>query len=499
LLDVSDNRTDCQITSDAVNQETLNEIVDELNELLPGQYVGKIFQLSSLSLAIDFGLKENGYLFISIEPAQPRLYLIRRTGRELEKSSIPLSSFGQFMRVTLGGGSLLSLEKDESERVVRLSFAVPSDLGDTDVRVLIAQLTGRSANLFLLDATGQIRQAWRNPQGEGQQPGGLYRPPRSPTRSQALKKSSSFSHPDSATISEALDKHYRSLAVKHEFDSLAANLRARLRKEIAKRTKLQENLKNDLAAHGDPDEHKRLGDLLLANIGNAKRVGSRVSLTDYYAENTPTVEVEIDENASLQDAAGESFARYTKAKRAIEEIGARLVQLDRELAELAQKRGKLEAAIASRDPATLVEFDEPKARPSSDRKKQKASLTLPGMRRYHSSDGYEVLVGRTARDNDQLTFRVARPNDLWLHAADYPGSHVIVRNSSRNEIPQRTVIEAAQLAAKFSQASKDSKVMIHYTRRKFLMKPKGAAAGLVRLSTFKSITVEPGENIERIK
>ena len=119
------------------------------------------------------------------------------------------------------------------------------------------------------------------------------------------------------------------------------------------------------------------------------------------------------------------------------------------------------------------------------------------MRRYRSSDGYEVLVGRTARDNDALTFRVARPNDLWLHAGDYPGSHVIVRNSSRSDIPHRTIIEAAQLAAKFSQAGRDSKVTIHYTRRKFLTKPKGAAPGLVRMSSFKTITVKPGESLER--
>ena len=120
------------------------------------------------------------------------------------------------------------------------------------------------------------------------------------------------------------------------------------------------------------------------------------------------------------------------------------------------------------------------------------------MRHYRSSDGYEVIVGRAARDNDTLTFRVARPNDLWLHAGDYPGSHVVVRNSSRKDIPHRTIIEAAQLAAKFSQAGEDSKVTVHYTHRKFLSKPKGAAPGLVRMSTFRSITVAPGENIERM-
>jgi predicted ribosome quality control (RQC) complex YloA/Tae2 family protein len=489
-----------------VHQETLKEIVAELAELLPGRFLGKFFQLSAFSLALDFGLKDDGYLFISIEPAAPRVYLIKRSVRELGKAAAPLSAFAQSLRANLGGGNVASVTKDQAERVVRISFAVVDELGDSRHFDLVAQLTGRSANLFLINSAGTIIHAWRTPRGEGQQPGEQYRPPplqakTSPVTAVANRVSAAarLTRGESASISAAADKHYQALEAAHEFDSLAGSLVAKLRKEIARRKKLQANLEKDLLAHGNPEGHKRLGDLLLANIANAKRVGNRVSIIDYYAEGTPTIEIEIDENASLQEAAGESFSRYSKAKRAVEEIGTRLVQLKRELQEFDEKRLRLEAAIARRDVAAIAEFEEPKDKPSRDRKKQKASLTIPGMRRYLSSDGYEVLVGRTARDNDQLTFRVARPNDLWLHAGDYPGSHVIVRNSSRSDIPHRTIIEAAQLAAKFSQASKDSKVAIHYTRRKFLSKPKGAAPGLVRMSSFKTITVEPGENIERIR
>jgi len=489
-----------------VHQETLKEIVAELAELLPGHFLGKIFQLSAFSLAIDFGLKAEGYLFISIEAAAPRLYLIKRSVRELEKAAAPLSGFAQALRANLGGGNVISITKDQAERVVRVSLSVVDELGDSRDFDLVAQLTGRSANLFLINSAGTIIHAWRTPRGEGQQPGEQYRPPTLqamtiPATSVATPVSAAtrLIRGESASISAAADKHYRALEVVHEFDSLAGNLVARVRKEIAKRKKLQANLEKDLLAHGNPEGHKRLGDLLLANIANAKRVGNRVTLIDYYAEGTPLLVMEIDENTSLQEAASESFSRYSKAKRAVEEIGTRRAQLERELGQFDEKRLRLEAAIARRDAAAIAEFEEPKDKPSRPLKKQKASLTIPGMRRYLSSDGYEVLVGRTARDNDQLTFRVARPNDLWLHAGDYPGSHVIVRNSSRSDIPHRTIIEAAQLAAKFSQASKDSKVAIHYTRRKFLSKPKGAAPGLVRMSSFKSITVEPGENLKRIK
>ncbi len=479
-----------------VHQDTLKEIVEELDGLLRDRFLGKIFQLSASSLAIDFGLKGDGYLFLSTEPSSPRLYLIKRSTRELEKGSVSLSHFAQALRATLGGGKLISIVKDEAERVVRISFSVADELGDYETRVLVAQLTGRSANIFLLDSSGHVTQALRAPRGEGQQMGGPYRPPA--LQAKTLSEEPRITRANFPTLSAAADDHYRHLEAEQAFDRQAASLLGNLRKEISRREKLKANLKKDLAAHGNPDQHKRLGDLLLANIATAERDGNRVKLRDYYAEDVPTIEVELDEDTSLQDAAGESFSRYSKSKRAIEEIATRLIQVDREKEEFEQKRIMLEKAIADRDGTALLTLEERKEKATPARKKQKASTTLAGLRRYRSSDGYEVLVGRSARDNDQLTFRVARPNDLWLHAGDYPGSHVIVRNTSRSEVPHRTIIEAAQLAAKFSQASKDSRVTIHYTQRKFLTKPKGAAAGLVRMSSFRSITVEPGETMERL-
>ena len=165
---------------------------------------------------------------------------------------------------------------------------------------------------------------------------------------------------------------------------------------------------------------------------------------------------------------------------------------------LEQHLQRLDQIIESRDEAALNGFEKPPPTPKVSAKKTAKPEKIPGVRRYLSTDGYEILVGRAAHDNDNLTFRVAQPNDLWMHTGDYPGSHVVVRNPTRREIPQRTIIEAAQLAGRFSQASEDSKVVVHYTERKFLSKPRGAAPGLVRLSRFRSITVEPKESIPRL-
>jgi predicted ribosome quality control (RQC) complex YloA/Tae2 family protein len=298
--------------------------------------------------------------------------------------------------------------------------------------------------------------------------------------------------------SAQLDEHFVALDAAKAFDTKVKAMRARVTKSIRQQRTLRENLQNDLVRHGDPQVHKRHGDLLLANIATAVREGNKVRITDYYAEGAPSIEIEVNENRSLQDEAAARFRQYTKAKHAADEIAERLKQIDRETGNLERRLERLDTIIQSRDEAALETFEKPAPAPKVTPKKTGKPEKISGVRRYLSTDGYEILVGRAARDNDNLTFRVAQPNDLWMHTGDYPGSHVVVRNPTRKEIPQRTIIEAAQLAGKFSQASADAKVVVHYTERKFLSKPKGAAPGLVRLSRFRSITVEPKEAVPRL-
>ncbi|HEY2963081.1 MAG TPA: NFACT RNA binding domain-containing protein [Pyrinomonadaceae bacterium] len=457
-----------------MHPQLLQRIVEELRTNLTGRYLGKIFQLSPASFAFDFGLRGE-FLFVSVDPASPRMYLIRRRARELDKQSQPLNHFGQVLREKLSGRKIVDIEKEPADRIVRLKF---------DTLTLVAQLTGRTADLFLLDESNQIEAVLRT------RIQGIYQPP--PSMIQISVETDL--PPASDSPSAAADVYFSALEQAKEFDARANSVRSQIQKAIRQKRKLKENLEQDLAGHGNPEEHKRIGDLLLANVSTAKRTGRRVTITDYYAEGAPPIMIDVDENRSLQDEAAERFRQYGKAKRAREEIAARMVQIDSEIAQLNARLQEILSIISERDETALAPFIEAKPAP----KKAPKQIKIPGVRRYVSSDGYEVLVGRAARDNDNLTFKIAQPNDMWLHAGDYPGSHVVIRNPTRKEIPHRTIIEAAQLAGCFSQASEDSKVVIHYTSRKFLSKPKGAAPGLVRLSRFRSITVEPKEAISRI-
>ncbi len=479
------------VTTSVMNDETIKAIVEEIRPQLTGRLMGKVFQLSRTSLAIDFRFSDSRYLFISVDPGlAPRLYLITRRVRDLEKQSMQPTHFLLSLRKHLSGAELSAVLKDEGDRIVRFIFRGRDALGDARERVLVAQLTGRAANLLLLDEKGFIVDTLRAVRGEGQEEGELYR---APEPSGARTSKGAIERGSFSSLSEAADNYYLELEARRVFDARAARERSRLNKEIGQRLKLKSRLEDDLRAHGDAEEHKRIGDLLLANLSTAERRGSFVTITDYYSEDAARIEVEADEHSSLQEEAARRFARYTKARRAGREIATRLETIENELKLLEAQRDELEAIVLARDAEGLSIFaGEPageEGRAKGDKKRKDESI--PGVRRHLSSDGYEILVGRAARDNDHLTFRIARPSDLWLHAADYPGSHVIIRNPTRAPIPHRTIIEAAQLAAHFSQARNDTKVTVHYTERKFLSKPKGSAPGLVRLSSFRSITVEP--------
>ena len=480
-----------------MDDQSIIRVVAEIAPLLPGHAPGKIFQLGPLTLVIDFRLRD-GYLLISAEPNLPRIHLIKRRVRDLEKTSVGLSQFAQALRKELSNTTLSSIEKDSDDRIVRFQFAGENELGESQQRDLIAQLTGRAANLFLLDDEGIISQGARPTDGAGQRPGEEYQRPAS-ARAVRERKRDLHDLIESGrygSASEAADAFYTSLLSAQVFDAKAAAARAGLHKKISRQKKLLKQLQNDLASHADAAEQKHIGDLLLANVSTAKRKGGRVKLIDYFTAGAPSIEVELDENSTLPQEAARRFKLYSRSKRAVTQITSRITMAQSELAALDAQQAEFEKLVAARNelsepPALAGLLSVPPALAGGP--KRKPEKKIPGTRRYLSSDGFQILVGRAARDNDHLSFKVARPNDLWLHAADYPGSHVIVRNSTRKDIPHRTVIEAAQLAAYFSQANKDPKVDVHYTPRKFISKPKGSAPGLVRMSRFKNITVAPKE------
>jgi predicted ribosome quality control (RQC) complex YloA/Tae2 family protein len=474
-----------------VNNETLEQIRRELESFLVGQKFGKIFPLSRLTMAIDFRLPDSQFLFISVESAAPRLFLIKRRLRDLEKQSGNPHPLVLFLKKRLANAYLEAVEKIAGERILIFRLSAETELGETEKYSLAAQLTGRSANLFLLDKNGFILDKLRETFGPGQEVGGSYAAPVRDGEKRRKGAEESFPIGDFQTLSEALDNFYLEKETEKQFQNRAKAAENKIKQELAKREKLGRKLNHDLENHGDAEKWKRSGDLILANLADAVMVDGKLLVVDYFDENVPTVEIEMDENDSLTQTAEKFFRRYTKARNAKEEISKRLAVLEAEISVLKSQKAEIERAIAERDENFLDEFLGDKIDAAPKKKKDKQTDNFSGARRFVSSDDFEILVGKASKDNDFLTFRIAKSLDLWLHAADYPGSHVVVRNPNRKEIPNRTLLEAAQLAAFYSHARQQPKVAVHYTPKKHVNKPKGAAFGLVSLSSFKTILVEP--------
>ncbi|HEX8190778.1 MAG TPA: NFACT family protein, partial [Pyrinomonadaceae bacterium] len=233
-----------------MNEQLIGEVLEELRPALSGRPWGKVFQLSPNTLAVDFRAGDGRYLLLSADPARPRLHLIGRTVRELERASLPPSPFALFLRKALGGATLRALTKDEGERVVRFRFSVPDAVGEEGEATLVAQLTGRSANLFLLDERGRVRIALRTTRGEGQNEGEVYAPPGSGRGAAPREVGQKTKHggPDiarggAASLSEALDRHYLQQEAERAFAARASASAARLRQQVANLRKLRDNLR----------------------------------------------------------------------------------------------------------------------------------------------------------------------------------------------------------------------------------------------------------------
>jgi len=221
----------------------------------------------------------------------------------------------------------------------------------------------------------------------------------------------------------------------------------------------------------------------------------KADVTDYYGDTPAPLRIELDSAITLRENIDKLFKRHHKAGRGRSIVEKQLGDVRSRKAMIGEQTRRLDA-IRDWDTwlAMANRIQKEKESPSSEK-----SQFVSSRKRFRSVvvDGREILVGRSSRENDELTFQTATPDDFWLHAGDYSGSHVVIRNPQREkEPPENVLTKAAQLAAYFSQARNSSKVEVHYTRRKHVSKPRKAKPGLVRLLEFKSIAVEPRNWLE---
>lgn len=561
----------------------LTAVLDEIREKAVGARVEKIHQPSRDVILLHLRCQEGRQkLLINPNPAAPRLHL---TTASPENPAEP-PMFCMLLRKHLSGARLVSVSQPPMERCASFIFDSTDEMGYPVEKKLVAELMGRTCNLYLLGPDDRIidclrrvgldessrRQAlpglyYQSPEAVAKQNPALFtqedftsllEKPGADVLSDRLmdtlgglsplicREAALFAAGDTDARVEGLDaagtgeklylffrehllhpapyvyslpdgtpkqfafcpiRQYGSCRQAESFselldhfytlrDSKAAMLQKsqsvrktvnNLCQRITKKMAVQEK---ELEATFDRERTRQLGDIVTANLHRISRGQKELEAEDFYDENMSLIRIPLSVTLSPQQNAAKFYKDYTRKKNAEKELTNQLemgkVELDylrSVLEELsrAQTEGELEEIRQELQAGGYLKAD-------SGKKRMRQAKSAP--MRFESTDGFPIYVGRNNRQNEELTFKSARKDDIWCHASKVHGSHVIIACGGQTP-PDDTVTQAAQLAAYYSETKGGQNIPVDVTEVRQVKKLPGGKTGMVIYHTYRTAIVNP--------
>lgn len=297
------------------------------------------------------------------------------------------------------------------------------------------------------------------------------------------------------TASELLDYFYserdraaRTKQRANDLFKLLMNLTERTSRRIAAQ-------REELAACADKDKAKLYGDLISANMYRIQKGDSSATVENFYDESCPNITIELDVRKTPAQNAQHYYSEYKKSVTAEEKLAVQIQKGEEELQYLESVFDSLTRASSENDIIQLrlelreqgyIRYAGGKAKPPK---------ALPPIE-YKSSDGFSILVGRNNKQNDQLSLKFAEKSDIWLHTQLITGSHVLILTDGATP-PDKTIEEAAIIAAVNSSGRNSGLVPVDYCLAKFVKKPAGAKPGKVIFTNYKTAFVKPDAELEQ--
>ena len=564
----------------------LSAVLSEIRALGDAR-VEKIHQPSRDAVILHLRGRENrAKLLINPNPAAPRLHL---TAANPENPPEP-PMFCMLLRKHLMGARLSEITQPPMERAATFTFDCIDEMGDPVKKRLVAELMGRTCNLYLLGGDGRIIDCLRrvgldetskrpalpglhyqqpepmekmNPKGLDlesyvnllRQPGADILATRlmdslgglSPLvcREAALFAAGDvdarvdgcdadavgeklrlffcehLNHPapcfyatadgtprqfafcpirqygqsqQAETFSGLLDSFYtlrdRKDAMRQKGQAVrktVTNLCQRLTKKLA----IQEK---ELTATYDRERLRQLGDIVTANIHKITKGQTTLEAEDFYDEEMKIIQISLSPILSPQQNAAKFYKDYARMKTAEKELTRQLALGREELAYLQSVLDELNRAETEQELEEIRQELQTGGYVKADTGKRRMKQgKLPPMR-FESTDGYPIYVGRNNRQNDELTFKLARKDDVWLHASKVHGSHVIISCGGTTP-PDDTVTQAAQLAAYYSESIGGQNIPVDVTPVKQVKKVPSAKPGMVIYHTYRTVIANPYKDI----
>ena len=411
-------------------------------------------------------------LLLSVESGLGRLSVIE--AKALSPSDTPASPWLLRARKELTGRRLSSL-RCTGPRQVRLGF----EKGGT-TRMVIAEMG--SPGILLLLGEGDA------PLAASAGPARAPAPPEEVAGGPASRLGEARGL-DAGRAAEALVAARESVVRREALQRARVQpMRIALQRLRRTRGKVEAEASRDAAA----EEHRRWGELLSRALDQVSPGARSIRLTEWTEEGAREVEVPLDPALAPRPQVERHFRQYRRLLRGSAMARERLAVLDREIADA-------ERALAEAEASTTEATEAPVAPVTARPSRKRAAVAHRPYRVFRSAGGQPIWVGRAGEDNAALTFQVARPHHVWMHARGVPGAHVVVPLDRGEEVGQERLLDAAHLALHFSRLAKEGRGDVAWTRARLVKRVKGGAPGQVTYTGEKvlAVRVEPAR-LERL-
>ncbi|MCX7948894.1 MAG: NFACT family protein [Treponemataceae bacterium] len=469
----------------SLNWKEINLVLEELD--LPGSQIQGIIQsaFDILTLNLYKGGKART-LLIALTPGACRIH---ETSRSIPKPEKPLR-FTEFLKARILNGWIQEACQLGEDRIVRFSIR----RGEHRY-FLYCRLWSNAANVILTDETGTILDAMRRLPKRGEISGGTYRPESkeggpgepttetpgtsNPTAPMARRTYEVRELPGEGSFNQKLDDYYATEGGALSLERLKEELRRFYEGRLNRLAATIENLEQKQASYQHAEQWKQYGDLIMAQVASIQKGQEWLETINFYTDEPVRIRLDPQKNAVANAEAW--YQQYRKAKQGLTELEEEL-KIFRERED--RLRQEMEKVLQETNPFRLYH----KLRTLRGSSQQGTDKKRPGLT--FVKQGWTIIVGRDARENDELLRHHVKGADLWLHTRDVPGGYVFIKAQKNKTVPLDILLDAGNLAVFYSKARNTGAADLYYTAVKYLRRAKDGKTGLVIPTQEKNLYIK---------
>lgn len=442
----------------SINWKELELILSELP--LQDSYIQKITEHSWNAFTLSMFSREEKAWLLYFEIGTPHSR-VNRTDRIRQKAK-NTQRFTQYLKAHIIGRKVTAVRQLPFDRAFELTLSN----SENDIKMITRLYSGPGANIIITDMENKIQEILYRRTSRGEFKGEtLIEDERT---SEGERKFHVRAYDEDISFNEAIDRMESDSSSSDKLEDLTRRAEARKERETRERREALARTRERLEKTKGFEEMKRSADLLSSSIYLVKKGMDRITLNDW--ETGGTITLPLDPSLSPNENLEHYYSRYRKDKKSAELAESALLEEEKKLQECEEY---WDALIAEGSIQKLQKA-------LSDDKESDSSLVRegkPGL--YINSNGWTLVVGRNAKENDQILRNGARGSDLWMHTRDFAGGYVFIKAIRDKSVPLPVLLDAASLAIHFSKARKNGKADLYYTQVKYLRRIKGAKTGLI--------------------